>query len=480
MENNFKRKKKRHIRSKKRRKFSKENSQKEFQYYYYTYYRGWCENDELLLFPTPASAMVWQLLHVVKDGFCQVFLHELPLTFSVIGVIRIEKTMVSTIERFVLSPACDIRQLFSDDILSYSSALEKFLTHIQLFRVVESSFFKNIPCQNYLQQMNVQSFYYIRKLFSQPDYFSSSQSIVSKHIVSQELLNQHFHMKPTTESALYCPHAFDSYNLRVCNTYSIQKSLQSISLLDKQVHDTLLLNDATYSKFSKRQCDSIQALRRRTRVIISIGCGTSATEIISNQSSDYIICLDKSRRDLCTAIFSSKILRKDMKYNSSKIVFALFDLKKIGLIEALIKDIWKTTKIKPTVLFQHPSPNVMYLQTIFAPALKILTQSSLVDGFLEEIVVVYDAFYYHSLNFDGTGTLTGHNGRMVTISGILEEVLDSSKILQLSEEFCLSSKGQKSTLHPLFDLNERRGWARMKRKAEYCQVLRRKCSVSPN
>ena len=54
--------------------------------FYYTYYKGWCEDGQHLLFPTATSAMLWQIFLVFKDGYAHVFPEQLPLVFATVGV----------------------------------------------------------------------------------------------------------------------------------------------------------------------------------------------------------------------------------------------------------------------------------------------------------------------------------------------------------------------------------------------------------
>ena len=451
-----------HLRSKKRKKSKNQLSNVKLQRYYFTYYRGWCENSKCVLFPTVNAAMVWQLLHVVKDGFTQIFQDQLPSTFSFIGVLEVDKKTINYIEENMISNVIGISQLFPDIIPTYSASLERFLQNVPIKIVTDKRFF-NLILRQYLLQMKEQPFVHIQRLFCPPDFYRSSQSITGNKTVYNRLLNHNYDCYNRPQQNAYCPHTFDTNGLRICNSYSIKESLCNVKELNSNSRN--ILNHNTYEQFTTQQIRTLQSIKCN-RIIISIGAGTASTEIRSMHNYDYIICLDNCKRDVCTAIISNRIFNKDKKGKKQRIIFRLFDLRHHLLLYKFSAELFSKIAIRPIILFQHPTPNSTFVEEVLSPSIEMLMHS-IVRQYIHEVIFVYDSSKSNSKNLSNFFTKEKLEHMILSYKELSESILCSA-------ELSLSCRGQRLTLHPLFELNTRSGWANMKHQDEYCITLKRR------
>ena len=462
-------------RSTKRRKKSSMLLNKPLKKYYYTYYKGWCEDDgKIVLFLTASSAMIWQVYHLKRDGYCQLFSNLLPPTFSILGVVEVHEYNNDTDVSTLLSCISDIQEYITGNSnrKRKSQVLQHFLTNLVAYTPLDNdrSIFLSHVARTYLQKMDNISFEKIQRfLFSNPDYFSSTSSIVRSTIVREkDLCDCSCNLVSAQHSQVYHPHCFDKFGFQVCNASATKQELvgtiNNNTIISSSKH---VLSESTMKELSLKHSRLVVMLRS-SRIIISIGSGTSCTELTSIGTNDYIFCLDISKRNTCTAILCCKIIANQNNQISSRVVPLLYDMKNVTVLQYFTNQLYKITQKQPCILFQHPSPSALFFRNVFSPAIDHLLHS-LIHKIISKIVFVYDS-YPQTEDKSSTAFFT-----KVLISDIIyankENVYDK---LNIGDEIILSSKGQEMTLHPLFPLYKRQGWSQMKNKNEYCVVIYRK------
>ena len=461
-------------RTTKQRKKSSMLLNKPLEKYYYTYYKGWCEDDgKILLFPTASSAMIWQVYQLKRDGYCQLFSDFLPLTFSIIGVVEVYKCIDDKDVSDLLSCIYDIQEyiISSSNQKRKSQVLERFLTNMVAYTPLdnERSIFLAHVARTYCQKMDNISFEKIQRLFSNPDYYSSTYSIVRNTTARNTNLYCDCNLVSAQHSQVYHPHCFDTFGFRICIATDIKKELMKgrATKNDTNISSKYILNESTVEELSLKHSRLLPMLRS-TRIIISIGSGTACTELHSIGRNDYIFCLEISKRDTCTAILCSRLLANQENQRSSRVVPLLYDMKDVNVLQKFINQLYQRTQLQPCILFQHPSPSALFISNDFSPAINHLLLS-LKHRIISKIVFVYDS--YPQCEDKSSGTF-------FTKVQICEIIYANKHIayekLNISDEIVLSSKGQEMTLHPLFPLYKRHGWSLMKNKNEYCFEVCRK------
>lgn len=451
-----------HKRSKKRRNLLSIQCEK----YYYPYYRGWCEGDLLPIFSTASSAMLWQVSQLYKDGFTNLFQTNLPLTFSVVGVIEVcdDKDSIS---KYLSKAILDVSDYVTVTKSQNSAAMSHFFQNLTVYFVTDESFFSGHIHKHYLCELDIDSFKFIQQLLSHPDYYFSAGSIYGNKVAKMSLINRNCTLAKRVSTDIYVPRCFDKYRLTSCLSYAIKQKLTQKSISDPGY----TLDSDTVEEFIQRCIQTVNTFYCK-RIIVSVCSGNSATEIMNCSLGDYIICLDSSKRDICTAIMCSKIITKQSSQRIPRVVHRAFNLRNTKVLLRLIHKICEETSIRPIILFQHLTPNAAFIENILAPALDKLL-SFLLTNVIGKIVFVYDS--------DGrtneTNTIDAAPVPVTYSRHKINHVIKCSPhfcdLIKVSNELCISYQGEKKTFHPVFSLHQRSGWAEMKRKNEYCVIVTR-------
>ena len=440
--------------------------------YYYPYYRGWQEENRLVLFTTPISAMIWQMWYLYKDGYTCVFHEGLPPTFSIIAVLELQQldaedghlngTYLEETDMYSYISS------FTNNSPRKSEEVMNFFQNITFYTTTNESFLEDRGViKSYLQQMDRTSYENIQNILSHPDYFFSSGSMFKKKVALPSFLNRDCNMEKVNLSTVYAPPCSDDkYGLDVCFAYSIKKSLQNTNALD---NEKFFLNNQTIEKIVIKHSKLIQRLNC-SKVIISLCSGSSGTELYGNQRDHYVICLDKSKRDICTAQMCNKILCKESNIRTSRVVSLHFDVQDIDTLRRMIQGLYEYTKIQVGVLLQHPTPCPKFVNDTLSHVIHG-SMTLVTNDVVSQIVIVYDSV-------SSTTTVRSNDKEERRLNYLTRQILNeiflkfiAHKNLTLSEEYCISSKGQMKTLHPLFPIMNRKGWSKMKNKDEYCVVI---------
>ena len=194
--------------------------------FYYTYYKGWCEDGQHLLFPTATSAMLWQIYLVFKDGYAHVFPEQLPLVFATVGVIELSRTEVDGLTHDKCLRKCS--GIISEMSSRTSMVATTFFQNLVWFSITNDVFFSFIHKQ-YLKRISNSHYKELQTYFSKPDYQVSSNSIFTRKI---ELPLSKYSIDCTLydiHSGTSVPRSTGSNGLTVCYAYQIKRSLKEIS-----------------------------------------------------------------------------------------------------------------------------------------------------------------------------------------------------------------------------------------------------------
>jgi len=194
-------------------------------------------------------------------------------------------------------------------------------------------------------------------------------------------------------------------------------------------------------------------LRPTNRIIISLCCGRSETEMQS-PASDLCICLDVDKRSLYASAFTHKYLHR----NRANLLFHHFDMSK-GLFQ-LIKSLSSHVNVQISVLFQHPSPspetrNINAISAAVADCIE-----ALMTDLISTCHFVYDC---HKLD----------NKRIQSLCN-LNIPIKYREYIVVSSASLISLLGENKVNHPLFGMIRRVGWAKMKGGEEWCFLMRKK------
>ena len=331
-----------------------------------------------------------------------------------------------------------------------------------------------------MKQLNFETYNNLQSLFSKPDFQSSSTSIIGGKIAFPSLcdlskMKDDLLINISQETCV--PKCKDHNGLWMCSSISIMKQMKfNICSYNDDSNDAN--NDNKYWRsldisnvdlFGKKQAKLIHYLKC-SRVIFSIGSGNGATELTCCESKDFIICLDISRRDLSTGMFCAKLQSKFSGNRMSRVVFKHFNLKNVKVIKRLACVIEMNCSIQPLILFQHPTPSPSFVENVFQPAIDVMIDL-VVHRTVKKLIFVYDSMKECKEECDGK-----INVNVIKKDILLEKIgtLANGSAIVVGEELRLSTKGQEQTVHPLFQLHRRQGWAQMKRKDEYCFVISRR------
>ena len=374
--------------------------------YFYPIYRGWVLETPFI-FDNPCAALCFQLSRYKKD----------LLSYS-----------------YQVTP----KWLYCVAHVHKDHADDVTLTTFESKSSIESNYFSEtnfykLPTGNKIKSMlvrfNIQAIMKCEGTFhNNPDYMSSSASIYSQKLKCfQEYHCTTLMMKFDFKDV---PQKRDDMNY-----ISIGHNAKKI-LIDSCVtsYDALLQS-------AKYKLDFHVGIE----VILSLGCGNGATELLSNK---LCICLDVDKR----AIFSGMIqLHKNKNIDCNKIVYGIFDYSTtlLDLCKDLKEIVGNNKQIR--VLFQHPTPSCN--EGIRQKLTKAITQvrTALIESYVKDVVFVYDSDinrntwseeYLLDLFFNGVGK---------------EE---KPKLLYDSEPIEVYHDGTVS--HPIFGRINKYGWAKMR------------------
>ena len=462
-------------RKQRKRQSNSKNQSKKLSTYYYAYYKGWCEDRHCLLFDNSISAMLWQLSQLYRDGFTHVFADELPDTFATIGILEVFEEMNGKNHNCFLHRYCgfdnittDTKSTFiSSSNLTNSMVTKRFFSNVTWYSIIDDDFFQ-FTANNYLKRLHLDIYKNtLQPLYGKPDFHSSSNSILGSNNAVPSLcnINDNEDLLSTIPEGTRIPRCLYDNRLWIC---SIFKNKQHLKGINDSASCFMSLNNSNIFDFSRKHAKLIRYLKC-TRVIVSIGSGNGATEITSSNKQDYVICLDNSKRDLCTGIFSMKLISNQSGHRNSRVVFRYFNMNNMNVLQRLVLDLNDKTGIQPIILFQHPTPQQTFVKNVFIPAIDSLLQLVVIRT-IEKIVFVYDS---RKINQTSVGDTDGI--RFITRKHV-SDIVDSKEgnayqCLDIGEECRISIKGQEETLHPLFPSHKRKGWAQMKKNDEYCFVV---------
>lgn len=203
-----------------------------------------------------------------------------------------------------------------------------------------------------------------------------------------------------------------------------------ILYLYQEISDTI----ARAHKNSKKDHDSI---------IISLGCGTGATEL---SSTKLCLCLDSNRRSLFAGVLNLRSLK------GTEMVFAYFDY---GTeLYQLLKSIATKTDARLQVLFQHPSPSPATKRSISSAGYNCA--KAMLDGLIFRVDLVFD--------YEPTKNTWNAKSLLDTFFATCHHEME--KKLFLSESVSIADINCTEVDHPVFGSTSRLGWAKMRKGTE--------------
>ena len=178
-----------------------------------------------------------------------------------------------------------------------------------------------------------------------------------------------------------------------------------------------------------------------TSITVSICSGMGITEL---QSCSLCLCLDKDKRSLHTGVMAKKVSPKN------RAIFDQFDYS--SNLKDLLAAISKSLELEVKVLLQHPSPSsdgICQLQKACGDIIDIMD-----DGVVSTLCFVYD--HCPNKNTWSKSTL---------LRRCVPDTLDTNKF-GITDEVCISEKGDVNVHHPLLGKTQRFGWAMTRKSNE--------------
>ena len=199
-------------------------------------------------------------------------------------------------------------------------------------------------------------------------------------------------------------------------------------------------------------------LHPTNRIIISVCCGRSETELQSPMS-DLCICLDVDKRSLYASAFTHKYLHR----NRAKLLFHHFDMSK-GLFH-LIESLSSNVNVPISILFQHPSPS-QETRNITAISISV---ADCVEALKADLIT--SCHFVYDCHKKSKSHWNSNQIQSLCKSNI---PIKYQKQIVMSSASLISSLGEEKVNHPLFGMIRRVGWAKMKGGEEWCFRITKK------
>jgi len=180
-------------------------------------------------------------------------------------------------------------------------------------------------------------------------------------------------------------------------------------------------------------------------VILSLGCGNGATELLSNK---LCICLDVDGR----SIFSGMIqMHKSKDINCNTTIYGVFDYSTslLNLCKDINTLLGKTKRLR--VLFQHPTPSCN--ESIRSKLAMAISQvrTALISSYVNDIVFVYD-----------TDSQRNTWSEEFLLELIFNGIEGENKNKIMNDTQPIESYDEDLVSHPIFDVIKKYGWAKMR------------------
>ncbi|OEU22185.1 hypothetical protein FRACYDRAFT_232339 [Fragilariopsis cylindrus CCMP1102] len=383
-------------------------------YMYYPLYNGWL-GKTIPIFETTTEAICWQLSRLMKDGVTHSQHHKKELRW-VRACGRIDRKHYKAHEQYRIT---------------FNAKAEKdYFSGTKFYTIGSNS--KSIETK--IVMMNEEPFVDCCGSFKlHPDYQTSSGSIFRTKCIRNTNTDDISNIQTNLNYIPQVIHPNSFGMISICS-----KSL----LQNLKLHKDYSINELC--TIMKRICDNDK--NNKNRIYVSLCCGTTATELNSNE---ICLCLDMDRRSL----FSASI---NLHQRNKKTIFmSYYDYSNNNLTD-LFQQLKETTKKRISVLYQHPSPSPATLNKFSQSCSRVA--ASLLAGHVAEICMVYDHKSTGTCWNEGTITKAFFND-------IGNE--DDKALIKSTKMALICSSDSDIVHHPYFGTTNRYGWAKMKKGEEH-------------